>query len=129
MASPVRTPRPVPAGIEPAVPQMHRSPESARSMRACVIRGIGELDQVEIAELPAPRSGRNLGAREVRVAVHAAALNHLDLFVVRGLPVDYTFPHVLGSAGAGGGDGAGAEGTAVRAGGAVVINPGVAGSG
>ena len=49
-----------------------------------MIRGIGELDQVEIAELPAPRSGRNLGAREVRVAVHAAALNHLDLFVVRG---------------------------------------------
>src|SRR5205823_9025525 len=97
MATPVRTPRPVPAGIEPAVPQMHQSPESARSMRACVIRGIGELDQVEIAELPAPRSGRNLGAREVRVAVHAAALNHLDLFVVRGLPVDYTFPHVLGS--------------------------------
>src|SRR5437762_4974182 len=91
MAPPVRTPRPVPAGIEPAVPQMHQSPESARSMRACVIRGIGELDQVEIAELPAPRSGRNLGAREVRVAVHAAALNHLDLFVVRGLPVDYTF--------------------------------------
>ena len=125
MATPVRTPRPFPAGIEPAVPQMHQSPESARSMRACVIRGIGELDQVEIAELPAPRSGRNLGAREVRVAVHAAALNHLDLFVVRGLPVDYTFPHVLGSDGAGVVDGVGAEVTAVRPGEPVLINPGV----
>ena len=90
-----------------------------------MIRGIGELDQVEIAELPAPRSGRNLGAREVRVAVHAAALNHLDLFVVRGLPVDYTFPHVLGSDGAGVVDGVGAEVTAVRPGEPVLINPGV----
>jgi NADPH:quinone reductase-like Zn-dependent oxidoreductase len=120
-----KTPRPSPATPDsPAPPRLH-APEPPRSMRACVIRGIGELDQVEIADLPEPRSGMSLGAREVRVAVHAAALNHLDLFVVRGLPLDYTFPHVLGSDGAGVVDGVGPEVTAVRPGEPVLINPGV----
>jgi NADPH:quinone reductase-like Zn-dependent oxidoreductase len=94
-------------------------------MRACVIRELGGLEQVEIAEVPAPMDGMSLGAREVRVKVRAAALNHLDLFVIRGLPVDYVFPHVLGSDGAGVVDAAGPEVTAVRPGDAVMINPGV----
>ena len=67
----------------------------------------------------------SLGAREVRVNVRAAALNRLDLFVIGGLPVDYTFPHILGSDGAGVVDAAGPEVTAVRPGDAVMINPGV----
>jgi NADPH:quinone reductase-like Zn-dependent oxidoreductase len=95
-------------------------------MRACVIRAVGGLEQVEIAEVPAPKGGMSLGAREVRVNVRAAALNHLDLFVIEGLPVDYVFPHVLGSDGAGVVDAAGPEVTAVRPGDAVMINPGVA---
>lgn len=95
-------------------------------MRACVIRAVGGLEQVEIAEVPAPTAGMSLGAREVRVNVRAAALNHLDLFVIEGLPVDYVFPHVLGSDGAGVVDAAGPEVTAVRPGDAVMINPGVA---
>jgi NADPH:quinone reductase-like Zn-dependent oxidoreductase len=95
-------------------------------MHACVIRAVGGLEQVEIAEVPAPTAGMSLGAREVRVNVRAAALNHLDLFVIEGLPVDYVFPHVLGSDGAGVVDAAGPEVTAVRPGDAVMINPGVA---
>jgi NADPH:quinone reductase-like Zn-dependent oxidoreductase len=94
-------------------------------MRACVIRGIGGLDRVETAELPAPRTGMSLGAREVRVAVRAAALNHLDLFVVRGLPVDYTFPHILGSDAAGVVDDIGPGVSTIRPGEPVLINPGV----
>jgi NADPH:quinone reductase-like Zn-dependent oxidoreductase len=94
-------------------------------MQACAIRGTGGLDRVEIAELPVPRSGASLGDHEVRVAVQAAALNHLDLFVVRGLPVNYTFPHILGSDGAGVVDDVGPEVTAVRPGQPVLINPGI----
>jgi NADPH:quinone reductase-like Zn-dependent oxidoreductase len=95
-------------------------------MRACVIRAVGGLDQVEVADVPAPLGGISLGAREVRVRVRAAALNRLDLFVIQGLPVDYHFPHVLGSDGAGVVDAVGPEVTAVRPGDAVMINPGVA---
>jgi NADPH:quinone reductase-like Zn-dependent oxidoreductase len=95
-------------------------------MRACVIRAIGGLDRVEIAEVRAPLAGMSLGAREVRVNVRAAALNHLDLFVIAGLPLDYAFPHILGSDGAGVVDAAGPEVTAVRPGDTVMINPGVA---
>src|SRR6266545_964028 len=98
---------------------------AANGMRACVIRAVGGLEQVEIADVPAPTAGMSLGAREVRVSVRAAALNRLDLFVIGGLPVDYAFPHVLGSDGAGVVDAAGPEVTAVRPGDAVMINPGV----
>ena len=57
--------------------------------------------------------------------MRAAALNHLDLFVVRGLPVDYTFPHIVGSDAAGVVDDVGPEVSAVRPGEPVLINPGV----
>jgi len=96
-----------------------------RTMRACVIRAAGELEQIEIADVPAPGSPALLGAREVRVAVRAAALNHLDLFVVRGLPGEQRFPHILGSDGAGIVDTVGADVTTVKPGDAVMINPGL----
>jgi NADPH:quinone reductase-like Zn-dependent oxidoreductase len=53
-------------------------------------------------------------------------LNHLDLFVIRGLPgIAYEFPHILGADGAGVIDAVGAAVTAVRPGDRVLINPGV----
>jgi NADPH:quinone reductase-like Zn-dependent oxidoreductase len=42
-------------------------------------------------ELPEPGPG------EVRVSVRAAAMNHLDLWVRRGLPIEITMPHIGGS--------------------------------
>lgn len=120
-----KTPRQVPTTLETPAPPLLHEPGLPPSMRACVIRGIGGLDQVEIAEVDQPKSGTSLGPREVWVAVHAAALNHLDLFVIRGLPGHYTFPHVLGSDGAGVVEGIGAEVTAVRPGDPVLINPGI----
>jgi len=125
MAIRAETPPPFPAGLEIGAPTRLPPAEPPGSMRACVIRRTGGLDQVEIAELPAPGSGRSLGPREVRVAVRAAALNHLDLFVVRGLPLNYRFPHVLGADGAGVVDGVGPEVSAVRPGEPVMINPGI----
>ena len=66
------------------------------------------------------------GPDEVRIAVRAAALNHVDLFVIRGLPgIAYEFPHILGADAAGVIDAVGAAVTAVRPGDRVLINPGV----
>src|SRR5438128_2140791 len=63
-------------------------------MRAWVIRSTGGLERLELAQVPDPPS--TLRSTDVRVALRAAALNHLDLFVVRGLPHEYQFPHILG---------------------------------
>jgi NADPH:quinone reductase-like Zn-dependent oxidoreductase len=70
-------------------------------MRACVIASTGNLDRIERADVPEP-SPDGLGPRRVRVANRAAAVNHLEFFVIRGLlPVKYRYPHVVGSDGAG----------------------------
>ena len=95
------------------------------TMRACVIRATGGLERIEVADVAAPGSPALLGARDVRVAIRAAALNHLDLFVVRGLPGEYRFPHILGSDGAGVVETAGTDVTTVKPGDAVMINPGI----
>ena len=93
-------------------------------MRAWVIRGTGDLDRLQIADVPDPSAP--LGPLDVRVAVRAAALNHLDLFVVRGLPHEYQFPHVVGADGAGVVDAVGSAVQSVRPGDRVMINPGIA---
>jgi NADPH:quinone reductase-like Zn-dependent oxidoreductase len=93
-------------------------------MRACVLRGAGGLDQIAIADVPRPNG---LGPRDVRVALRAAALNHLDLWVIRGLPgVAHIFPHIMGADGAGVVDAVGSGVTSVRVGDRVMINPGIA---
>ena len=93
-------------------------------MRAWVIRSIGGLDRAELAQVPDPAS--TLRSTEVRVALRAAALNHLDLHVVRGLPHEYTFPHILGADGAGVVAAVGSDVRSVRPGDRVMINPGIA---
>lgn len=95
-------------------------------MRAWVIRATGSLDEIQLTDVPDPPDPASpLGPRDVRVAIRAAALNHLDLFVVRGLPHQYRFPHVLGADGAGVVDAVGSAVIAVRPGDRVMINPGV----
>jgi NADPH:quinone reductase-like Zn-dependent oxidoreductase len=93
-------------------------------MRAWVIRSVGGLERLELAQVadPAP----TLRANEVRIALRAAALNHLDLFAVKGLPHDYTFPHILGGDGAGVVSAVGPDVRSVRPGDRVMINPGIA---
>ncbi len=94
-------------------------------MRACVLTATGGLDHLQITDVPdapAPRTG------EVRIAIRAAALNHLDLFVAEGLPggggAD-RFPHVVGADGAGVVESVGPRVTTVRAGERVLLNPGI----
>ena len=65
-------------------------------------------------------------ATDVRVRIHAAALNHLDLFVVGGLPgVTITPSWILGADAAGVIDAIGADVHGVSVGDFVLINPGV----
>jgi NADPH:quinone reductase-like Zn-dependent oxidoreductase len=90
---------------------------------AVVLRSHGgpEVLVRETLDLPDP------GPREVRVRVRAVALNHLDVWIRKGLPnLKLEYPHRLGSDIVGEVDaiGPGAR-TALQPGEKVVINPGV----
>lgn len=92
-------------------------------MRAFVLTGHGDLSKLEHADVPAPEIAR---PTDVRIRLHAAALNHLDLWTVRGLPgLELTFPHILGGDGAGVVDAVGADVTTVQRGDRVLFNPGI----
>jgi NADPH:quinone reductase-like Zn-dependent oxidoreductase len=93
-------------------------------VRALTISSHGELDRIEVRDdLPMPEVRR---AADVRIRVRAAALNHLDLFVVKGLPgVSITAPWPLGADACGVVDEAGDEVTGVAVGDFVVVNPGL----
>jgi NADPH:quinone reductase-like Zn-dependent oxidoreductase len=84
----------------------------------------GGLDQLELRDdLRAPVLGRDT---DVRVRIRAAALNHLDLFVIGGLPgITITPPWVVGSDGMGIVEEVGSAVTDVAVGDTVVINPGL----
>ncbi|MGH9942674.1 MAG: zinc-binding dehydrogenase [Pyrinomonadaceae bacterium] len=91
-------------------------------MRAAIFREHGGVDKLELAELPDPQPG----AGAVVLRVRAAALNHLDLWVRRGLPgIEIPLPHVGGSDIAGEVVALGAGVTDLEPGARVVVNPGL----
>ena len=92
-------------------------------MRALTLSAHGGLEQLEYrTDVPVPELR---DPHDVRVRIEAAALNHLDLFVVGGLPgVTIQAPWVVGSDGAGIVDAVGSAVTQVRVGERVAINPG-----
>ena len=51
-------------------------------MKAAVVQNHGEVDQIDVIDLPDPSPGPG----EVLVRVRACGLNHLDLFVLKGMP-------------------------------------------
>ena len=78
---------------------------------------------LQLADLPTPEVS---DPNDVRIALHAAALNHLDLFTISGIPgLTVEFPHILGADGAGVVESVGANVTRVEPGDRVLINPGV----
>ena len=92
-------------------------------MLAVTIRSHGGPEVVAVEDVARPRVE---GPNDVVVALKAAALNHLDLFVVRGLPGRaLSFPHVLGADGAGVVEAVGPAVTRVKPGDRVLLNPGV----
>jgi NADPH:quinone reductase-like Zn-dependent oxidoreductase len=92
-------------------------------MKALALNGVGGLEHLALRDLPRPELD---APGDVRVRIHAAALNRLDLFVVDGLPgVSYNFPHIVGSDGAGIVEAVGRGVTGFALGDRVMINPGV----
>lgn len=91
-------------------------------MQALLFTEHGEADRVEIVEVDTPEPGRG----EVTIDLHAAAFNHLDLFVLAGMPgVPIPLPHTGGADGAGVVRCCGEGVTGWSPGDEVVINPGL----
>lgn len=88
-------------------------------MRVAIFHENGGPEVVRIEELPRPAPGPG----QVLLEVKAAALNHLDLWVRRGLPIETTMPHIGGSDVAGVVAEAGEGVDAGRVGERVVLNP------
>ncbi len=93
-------------------------------MIALTLAATGSLEQLRLQDLPEPAL---VAPDDVRVRIHAAALNHLDLFVVGGLPGrGPTFPHIVGADGAGVIEAVGPAVQGLAVGDRVMINPGIA---
>jgi NADPH:quinone reductase-like Zn-dependent oxidoreductase len=94
----------------------------AATMKAILYNEHGGPEVLQYADAPKPA----IGAKEVLVRVRACALNHLDLWIRKGIPGQKTpMPHIPGSdiAGEVAEVGAGVEN--VRAGDHVMLQPGI----
>ncbi|UOQ77999.1 zinc-binding dehydrogenase [Hymenobacter sp. 5516J-16] len=87
-------------------------------MQALVLEGIGQ--PVTLQEVPTPQPGPG----QVQVQLHAAALNHRDVWIQKGQYAGLKFPIILGSDGAGTVSALGEGVDASLLGQPVVINPG-----
>ena len=87
-------------------------------MRALELTGFDGPASLHLAE----REQAEPGPREVRVRFEASALNHLDVFITRGLP-KRPVPAILGSDGAGTIDAVGPDVEGLSAGDEVVLYP------
>lgn len=89
-------------------------------MKAIFLTQHGNLNDVHYGDLSRPEPGPN----EVLLAVKAAALNRLDLWVIEGWPaLKLKFPHILGSDGAGIVAQVGANVNQIAVGDRVAVNP------
>jgi len=91
-------------------------------VKAVVYTGHGGAEVVRLQDMPEPA----VGPGQVLVRVRAAALNHIDLWIRKGLPRHrLTFPHIPGADGAGVVERVGEGVTTVRPGAEVMIAPGI----
>lgn len=91
-------------------------------MKAAFINEHGNLDQIQVGEVEVPKIGPN----EILITTKYAALNHLDIFVVKGWPgLKISMPHILGADGSGIVEETGSEVTTLIKGDKVTINPGL----
>ena len=88
-------------------------------MIAALFHTHGDPGVIQLQEVPTPAPGPG----QVRVRVHATALNHLDLWVRRGLPLAIPLPHIGGSDIAGAVESLGPGVTGVTPGTRVVVDP------
>ncbi len=88
-------------------------------MRAVRLHEIGGPETLRIDDVPIPEPA----ASEILVRIRAAALNHRDVFITRGLYPGIELPKILGSDGAGEVAKLGSNVTALKVGAEVVIDP------
>lgn len=88
-------------------------------MKAWLLTDTTGIEAFELTEVDRPEPA----AGEVRVELKASGLNHLDLWVSRGLPAPKHLPHILGADGAGVIDAVGEGVDGLEAGDEVVIDP------
>lgn len=88
-------------------------------MRAAIFEEHGGPEVVHTAEVDTPEPGPD----EVRLRVEASGMNHLDLWVRRGLPIETTMPHIGGSDVVGTVDALGSDVDGWSEGDRVLINP------
>jgi NADPH:quinone reductase-like Zn-dependent oxidoreductase len=89
-------------------------------MRAAIFEEHGGPEVVRVRDdVPAPEAGPG----EVRLRVEASGMNHLDLWVRRGLPIETVMPHIGGSDIAGTVDTVGEGVSGWEVGDRVVVNP------
>ncbi|TBH20202.1 zinc-binding dehydrogenase [Thermus thermamylovorans] len=91
-------------------------------MRAVLMEARGGPEVLRLTTVPLPEPG----PKEVRLRVKAAALNHLDVWVRKGVASPkLPLPHVLGADASGVVEGVGPGVTAFAPGDEVVVNPGL----
>jgi NADPH:quinone reductase-like Zn-dependent oxidoreductase len=92
------------------------------TMRCVVVREHGGFDKLRLEERPVPEPGPG----QVRVKLSAIGLNHLDIWVRRGVPGhQFPLPQIPGSDGCGVVDAHGPGVASVRTGDEVIVLPGV----
>ncbi|HEV8600703.1 MAG TPA: zinc-binding dehydrogenase [Gemmatimonadales bacterium] len=92
-------------------------------MRALALTQLGGPEHLAVLELPGPAAP---AAQEVVVRVRCAALNRLDLFLTEGVKgITLSFPHVVGTDGAGIIEQLGDGVRSVQVGDRVTLNPGI----
>ncbi|MEJ2249511.1 MAG: zinc-binding dehydrogenase [Candidatus Lokiarchaeota archaeon] len=91
-------------------------------MKAALIKEHGDLDSIIIDDIEPPKIGPN----DVLIRTKFGALNHIDIFIVKGWSgLDLSFPHILGSDGSGIVEEIGSAVTKFKKGDKVCINPGL----
>ena len=91
-------------------------------MKALFFEEHGGIDKLSFGDRPQPEPGPG----EVMVRLKAAALNHLDLFVLGGMPgIPIGLPHIGGADGAGVVEALGDGVDGVEIGSEVVFDPGL----
>jgi NADPH:quinone reductase-like Zn-dependent oxidoreductase len=92
-------------------------------MRALVLLRHGGIENLEERDLPAPELS---APDQVLIRVRTAAINHLDLFLTEGIKgITPSFPHIVGTDGAGVVERVGAAVTRFHPGDRVAVNPGI----